>query len=568
MTQRSHILRRAEKSLLLLLCSMLLIGCTAKPKRPIPAESEPDIGTESSAEAPETGTAEQTGPAEQTAPADSEPAETPPAVTAGCMPVISIQTKNTGSDALKFVTEPVAEHVSASIASWTPGYRIPPAPYYEACTVTLTGTDQAILLDAADAEVKVRGNWTTSYDKKPLRIKFSEKHSMLGLNSGAEMKNWVLLAEYKDVSMLRNKTALEIARGLLEPDGLYAADAQLCEVYINQQYWGVYLLTEQQQTGKKRVAVSDPKKDETTPMTGYFLEFDGYFSNEDALHQFEVDYNNNAPLVPYDGNGGSGRTMTCLPESRYDRKVPVGFTIKSDIRSQAQHDFIASYINNVYRILYAAAYQDEAWVFDSEYSGIQKTSGMTPRQAVEQVVDVQSLADIYILNEIACDADLYWSSFFMDVDFTPGKEKKLTFEAPWDFDSALGIKNRCPDGTGWYAANIIPDVNEHTYETINPWLAVLIYEDWFQQLVREKWTAAYDAGVFTKAQKEILTVTDACKDAFSRNYSAWGSSTEVESIAQELSPAAMRCKTQPDAAGQFSGWLKNRIDFLNSQWHT
>ena len=98
------------------------------------------------------------------------------------LPVISIETKNTAKHVMDFVTKPVARHVAESIASWTPNYEMPPAPYYEACTVTLTDADKTVLLDAVNANVKVRGNWTTSYDKKPLRIKFDESQNLLGLN--------------------------------------------------------------------------------------------------------------------------------------------------------------------------------------------------------------------------------------------------------------------------------------------------------------------------------------------------------------------------------------------------
>jgi spore coat protein CotH len=96
---------------------------------------------------------------------------------------------------------------------------MPPEPYYEACKITLTDTDNTVLLSGIDAQVKARGNWTTTYDKKALKIKFTQKQNMLGLNDGAQMKNWLLLAEYKDASMLRNKTALSIASEILEKDG-------------------------------------------------------------------------------------------------------------------------------------------------------------------------------------------------------------------------------------------------------------------------------------------------------------------------------------------------------------
>lgn len=489
------------------------------------------------------------------------------------IPLLSIKTVNQSADVMDFVTKPVNEYVAKSIASWTRGYKMPPAPYYESCTVSLTDKDGSLLLDNAEADVKVRGNWTTNYAKKPLRIKFSEKQTMLGLNDGAKMKNWVLLAEYKDISMLRNKTALAISREILGADGLYAADAELVEVEINGEYWGVYLLTEQQEAAPDRVNIYDTKKDYDAVDTGYLLEFDGYFFNEDDLHQFHVDYADNAPLIPFDGNGGSGRTMSPLNTGRGDRTQDVGITIKSDIYSQYQHDFIESYVNNIYRIMYEAAYNDKAYKFHWEYPVLEE-SDSTPQHAVEIAVDVDSLADMYIISELTCDADIYWSSFFMDINMGKGGNELrddvretglLTFEAPWDFDSAMGNKDRCADGKGFYAANIVFDVNDQ-YETINPWLAVLMYEDWFRDIIREKWTSAYDSGVFDRAYDMIEKDTDQYKNAFERNYQKWDNILHNEA-AGEWSKRAAQCKTQEEAADYLEEWLRSRVEFMNENWH-
>lgn len=495
-----------------------------------------------------------------------------PAADSLTVPVIEINTKNTSPDALDFVTKPVTRHVAEAIASWTPGYKIPPEPYYEECTVNVFDKDNNCLIDSADAKVKVRGNWTTNYEKKPLRIKFDKKQNMLGLNGGAEFKNWLLLAEYKDASMLRDKSALAVAREILGADGLYASDADFAEVYINGEYWGMYLLAEMQQTAPGRIDINEPEKDYTGTDIGYFLEFDGYYTNEDELHGFSVDYHNNAPLIPFDGDNNSSRTMTCLPENSRDPKKDVGFTIKSDIYSQQQHDFIASYVANVYNIMYEAAYFNKAFVFDDTYTAISETKDITPQQAVEKVVNVDSLADMYIISELTCDADIYWSSFFMDADFSAGGDVRLTFEAPWDFDSSMGNKDRCADGTGFYAANIVPDVNggpngRGEYETINPWLAVLMHEDWFNDIIREKWSSAYDSGTFTRACDMITSDADKLSDAFDRNYNRWDNIRNNDDFANELSSAAAKCKNHKDAAAYLAEWLSNRVAFLNNYWH-
>lgn len=335
----------------------------------------------------------------------SEPLTSEPSANENCMPVIDIRTADGSRD---FVTQPVTRLVAKKIASWTPNYTMPPEPYYTDCTVSVTDADNTPLIASAAAKVKVRGNWTTSYDKKPLRIKFETKQSMTGLNGG-EYKNWLLLAEYKDFSMLRNKTALQLAEEILGNDGFYAADSRLVEVNINGEYWGVYLLTELQQINGGRVEITEPEKDYTGTDIGYFLEYDGYYYAEDQLHSFKVNYHNDAELVPYDGNGGSGRKAKPSANGKND----VGITIKSDIYSQEQHDLIERYVNNVYDIMYEAAYNDKAFVMSDDFSSISETTALTPKEAVEKVVDLRSLVDSYIIAELTCDADIYWSSFFL-----------------------------------------------------------------------------------------------------------------------------------------------------------
>ncbi|MBE6836892.1 MAG: spore coat protein CotH [Ruminococcus sp.] len=482
------------------------------------------------------------------------------------MPIVRIDTVSQEADAIFFATKPVSGHVSQQIASWTPNYQAPPEPYYEDCTITVEDIEANILLDSAMAQVKVRGNWTTSYEKKAFRIKFAEKQNLLGLNDGAAMKNWILLAEYKDASMLRDKTAFAIANEILSEDGLYASDAEFVEVYINDEYWGVYLLCEYQQINENRVDINEVEKDYKGTDIGYFLEFDGYFYTEDKLQQFFVDYADNAPLIPYDGKGGKGKTITCLKTPDRPNVKDVGFTIKSDIYCEEQRDFIASFVDGVYEIMYNAAYNDTAYEFNGDYTEIVKSESLTPKEAVEKVVDVKSLADMYIISELTCDADLYWSSFFMSVDFSADGNKKLTFEAPWDFDSGMGNKSRCEDAKGFYAANIIPDVNGNEYKTINPWLAVLAYEEWYQDIIRETWTKAYDDGVFERASEMIEKAADELSDAFDRNYQKWDNINH-ESFVSELSRPSQNCKDHKEAAEYLKNWLNSRVKFMNEHWH-
>ena len=161
----------------------------------------------------------------------------------------------------------------------------------------------------------------------------------------------------------------------------------------------------------------------------------------------------------------------------------------------------------------------------------------------------------------------------MDVDFGPGGSKKLRFEAPWDFDSAMGNKDRCLDGTGFYACNIVPDINGGLsgggeYDTINPWLVVLAYEDWYQSLVRDTWTRIYESGVFSRCSDMIAADAAQLRAEFKKNYAKWDNIRYRQGFEHELSEPAKNCRTEAEAAEFLRQWINSRVSFLNSQWHT
>jgi len=99
---------------------------------------------------------------------------------------------------------------------------------------------------------KIRGRGNSSwlwYPKKPYRIKLNEEVGILGLKSD---KDWVLLADYRDPTHLMNTFALTVGNGL----GLkYTNHVRYVEVTLNGEYIGMYILTEQVEQGKNRVAI-------------------------------------------------------------------------------------------------------------------------------------------------------------------------------------------------------------------------------------------------------------------------------------------------------------------------
>lgn len=413
---------------------------------------------------------------------------------------------------------------------------------YVDCKITTSNCEDDYILEDVDCEIKVRGNYTLTYDKKPLRLKFNKKQKMFGLNDDAKCKSWVLLADYKDRSMMNNATTFFLGNTILESDGYYSSDFKYVDVELNGEYWGVYLLVEQQQLNEYRIDLPEPDDGYEGTDIGYLLEYDGYYTEEDldkgGDYTFTMGYNDNAQVQKY--NGQSYR-----PNMK-------GFTIKSDITHENQVTFISSFMDNAYKIIYEAVYNDAPYVFSEDFSTISIDTTLSPQEAIEKVVDVKSLADMYLLQEIACDADIAWSSFYMDVSFEEGAFKKLTFEAPWDFDSAYGIKNGFVNsGTGLYAAN-----------STNPWLTILINETWFQDIIKEKWAELIEYGVLERTLQHNLDATALYESKFNDELTRWPGKT----YNNELTSTINNMKTHNEAAEFAYNWVKTRFNFINTIW--
>lgn len=124
---------------------------------------------------------------------------------------------------------------------------------YVKCLIRIDGKnmfEDFATQEADSAEIKGRGNSTwLYYDKKPYRIKLDSKTKILGMG---ESKSWVLLANYRDPTNFMNAIVFDMARYMQMP---YTNTNRFVEVYLNDEYIGMYQFTEQIQQGKYRVEI-------------------------------------------------------------------------------------------------------------------------------------------------------------------------------------------------------------------------------------------------------------------------------------------------------------------------
>lgn len=400
---------------------------------------------------------------------------------------------------------------------------------YTSCVVDVFNCDEKLEINEASAGIKVRGNSSAYYgdvsqilaNKVPYRIKFDKKTNMLGLNNGAECKSWVLLKS--DWDLIRNDIAFRFGRTIMG-DSNFCSDGQLVHLYVNEKFQGVYELCEQCQINPNRVDISEPAEDYTDTDIGYYLELDNYATSDEDNHYISMDYEN---ATVTDING----------ETR--QFVPAEYSIKNDLYSQNQIDFIDKYLNNLFKIVYEACENGKYYKFDENYDLVD-SDVTTAEEAVSNVMDIDSVRDMYILYEIVHDYDCGEGSFYMCVDLSKdSKCPKLKFTSPWDFNWAYN------DSTEKYYAGAFTDKNfvAKKGDRSNPWFIILCKQDWFMATVKEKWTEMSQEKLLQgciKTEREYLKEYDADL----RKGEEWG----------------------PDSAEDLFNWIENRIYWLNSQW--
>ena len=248
-------------------------------------------------------------------------------------------------------------------------------------------------------QIKGRGNSTWSnYPKKPYRLKFTNKAAMLGMPSA---KNWVLLANYNDKTLIRTKIAFELARRVGSD---FAPQSRFVEVVMNGEHLGNYLLTNQVEVNENRVNITEMKATDTSPTDitgGYLVELDS---------RLDGDFN--------------WRTKT--------KNLP--FIIKEPEKIvPSQLAYIKNYIQETEDALYSPNWKD-------------------PLIGYAKYIDADSFMRWYLVEETVKNQDSWdFSSIFYYKD----RNGKLGMGPVWDFDISLGNCDYAPSGepTAWYSRN-------------------------------------------------------------------------------------------------------------------
>ena len=201
-------------------------------------------------------------------------------------------------------------------------------------------------------QIRGHGNTTWLLDKKPYKLKFDEKASLLGMPAD---KSWLLLANHTDKTMLRNATALRMAT--MDGKG-YAPRSHFVEVMLNGSYEGTYQLCEKVELSRHRVDAGGD---------GFLLEADAKAKGEADARLFNVRHIE-APIVIKE------------PDVEY---------------GDEDYAYVSAFVARADSVLFSDGFID-------------------PVNGWRKYMDMDSFVDWYLINEIARNNDaIMFSSCYM-----------------------------------------------------------------------------------------------------------------------------------------------------------
>jgi len=331
--------------------------------------------------------------------------------------------------------------------------------------------------------IEVRGQSSQMFPKKSYGV---ETRDSLGENLNVpllglpEENDWILYAPYTDKSLMRNVVTFEMGDKM----GEYCTRNVYCELVINNDYKGIYVLQEKVKKDKNRVDIASLNPDEISgdDLTG------GYIVSVDK--------------IPWDFAYGHDGWLSA-PEPSYPNAMDITFQYyypEPDVIASEQRKYIRDFISQAEAALIAPTFRD-------------------PSKGYLRYLDAPSFIDFMLLCEISKEVDKYrYSTFFHKQNDSDGG--KLFAGPAWDFDLGYGNVDYWPPGvaySGWL------------YEMVNPWDYSIMYwwkrmmeDPYFRDLVKTRWTKLrLDKLSDFSLDALIDSITSLTEEARNRNYERW-----------------------------------------------
>ncbi|MGB0840566.1 MAG: CotH kinase family protein, partial [Chitinophagales bacterium] len=372
--------------------------------------------------------------------------------------------------------------------------------------------------------IEIRGSSSQFFPKKQFGLETQNEDgsnnnvSLLGM---PEENDWILYAPFSDKSLIRNVMTYKMARS----SDNYAPRTRLCEVVINGEYQGVYVLMEKIKRDKNRVDISKlkPEDIEGDELTGgYMLKID-----------------------KQTGSGGTGWASPYPPmEGAWQTTLFQYEYPDFDEIQPEQAAYIESYVTD---------FENALWNDDF--------SDSTAIPQYRQYIDMLSFIDFFLLNELTKNVDGYRLSTFMyKTKDSSDDGGKLHMGPVWDFNLAFGNADYCEGGnvTG-YAMDFNTFCPDDGW-IIHFWWQKLLRDPVFAVATKERWDELR-AGIWSDMQintciDSLALVLDKAQE---RNFTQW------DILQEYVWPNNYVGNNYENEIGYLKSWIEQRTDWLDDK---
>lgn len=302
---------------------------------------------------------------------------------------------------------------------------------------------------AGDLErFKGRGNNSWYFPKKGYGLTLAKAENLLSLGKA---RGFVLIPTYRDASLLNFKIAYDLSK---EVGCQFAHNADYVELYVNYEYLGVYILTEQNEINKDRYDLIN-LEEVTQAINNDWLWNYPYISEMGIDNGREVElkrygiFDNN----PADITGGYLLELDQVDkvEKTFSRFVSDNWTtIGLRDPSYASKEQVY-YISELYQDFEDALYAEDGYNSKGKY--------------YLDYIDLDSFAKTWLMNELTMDTSILSSQFIWKDSNTIG-DGKFHAGSVWDMEHSFVEADRTRDyltGGFWGSFYKHPEFRERVY---------------------------------------------------------------------------------------------------------
>lgn len=357
--------------------------------------------------------------------------------------------------------------------------------------------------------IRVRGNTSRNFDKKSYSVKTVDSNgenkniSIMGME---ENHDWALHGPFLDKTLMRNYMAMNIAGELMD----YAPDVRFCEVVLNGNYEGLYVMMETVSRGQGRIEIEKPNH--IRNVTGYIIE---------------LDYDNR--VIPCTAiNNFTKYTQNLREHAFFDIRYPSEQELTPEIKK-----FIEEDVSRFEKALYSFDYDT------SDYG-------------YWNYIDMDEFVDYVILMEVFLQHDTGNLStyFYKGVN---GRYKPCV----WDFNNSLENINDIVED----------DFYIRKFVTVQaPWFWMLIKDERFTDSIIRRYAVLRKGILSDEYLTDYIDETAAwLGEAVDRNYEVWGYSFDPSllDMLDKLHPDERNPRSYVEALEQMKDALLQRLAWLD-----